>query len=494
MLKYLFMVIGLSLPNISSYSQGLDNLWMMGYASAAGSNYGGTNFDFSSGTPNIYYVYRDQNITTTNANITDSLGQLLFCSNGVYISDASGDTMMNGSGLNPSAYTDTYYSNGLFIPQGDIIVPDPGSTSKYYLFHCTVDEITTGGITLTHKLYYSSIDMTLNNGLGGVTSKNVELLNGDYIPGRLSAVRHGNGRDWWVVFHLYGFSYYAEFLVDTSGVQGPFYIGIGTNHYTATGQTTFSKQGDKFAWYDVNTDLDIFDFDRCTGAFSNLHHIDINDSAQSGGVAFSPSGNFLYVSSGFYVYQYNLLSSNIDSSRVTVAVWDSTYSPNPPFAARFFLAQLAPDNKIYINCPNSTMTMHVINNPDSLGLACDFCQHCISLPTFNAFTLPTPPNYHLGSLQGSICDTLLSIPEANNITFSIFPNPVSDKLNVSFNDNVEILSVKIYSLLGELILQENNIHVLGNAYIANTKKLNQGFYVCQFTLKSGTVSFKFLKE
>ena len=47
------------------------------------------------------------------------------------------------------------------------------------------------------------------------------------------------------------------------------------------------------------------DFDRCTGEFSNLIHITINDSMPTGGCAFSPSGRFLYVSSTNYLYQFD---------------------------------------------------------------------------------------------------------------------------------------------------------------------------------------------
>ncbi|MBL0072630.1 MAG: hypothetical protein IPP34_12865 [Bacteroidetes bacterium] len=39
-------------------------------------------------------------------------GNILFYTNGIYISDATGDTMQNGSGPNPSVYT-SWYPDGL---------------------------------------------------------------------------------------------------------------------------------------------------------------------------------------------------------------------------------------------------------------------------------------------------------------------------------------------------------------------------------------------
>ena len=81
--------------------QGINNLWLMGYAGGGGA----FNLDFSSGSLSTYATNRQMNMRTTNANIADTSGNLLFCSNGVYIMSWNNDTMFNGSGLNPSQYT-----------------------------------------------------------------------------------------------------------------------------------------------------------------------------------------------------------------------------------------------------------------------------------------------------------------------------------------------------------------------------------------------------
>ena len=84
-------------------------------------------------------------------------------------------------------------------------------------------------------------------------------------------------------------------------------------------------------------------------------NIPIDDSNSFGGAAFSPNSRFLYVTSVLDVYQYDTEASDIAASMVHIAHWDSTYSPGPPFATVFDIAQLAPDGKIYIGTGNLSL-------------------------------------------------------------------------------------------------------------------------------------------
>ena len=472
------------------YGQGISNLWMMGYFSGFPS-FGGVDIDFYSGSPVITHVSREMNFSTTSVSMCDSSGDLLFYSNGAYIANALGDTMINGSGLSPGYYTDATGWNGLFIPQAALVVPHPGNASRYYLFHGTIDD----SVSYAYRLYYSDIDMSLDSGRGAVISKNNVLLNDTLIPGRITAVKHGNGRDWWVVVHEGKTENYYIFLVDPSGVhQGN--QSIGTFRDSRHGQVCFSPQGDKFAYYDAVNDLDIMDFDRCTGRFSNPIHVSINDSAAGGGVAFSPSGRFLYVSSITRAYQFDMQAPNIPGSQLTVAVWDSTYSPSPPTATTFYQAQLAPDGKIYVSCGNSTLEIHVINFPDSLGLACDFCQHCIQLPAYNAFTMPNHPNYFLGADQGSLCDTLIntiSVLQNEDARMTLFPNPVKALLYA--RTGIEnVLEIGIYNSLGEK-LEVSSVPVNNGEYIQiNASSLASGVYFVEILTGRQRFVNRFVKE
>jgi PKD repeat protein len=50
--------------------------------------------------------------------------------------------------------------------------------------------------------------------------------------------------------------------------------------------------------------------------------------------------------------------------------------------------------------------MHRIEYPDKPGETCLVRQHSVRLPTLNSFSIPNNPNYRLGPMDGSPCDTL----------------------------------------------------------------------------------------
>ncbi len=473
----------------TSNSQGIDNLWMMGY----GGGGGGINIDFSSGLRNIYTTPRNLNFLTTSLTHCNEMGNVLFYSNGVYIANALNDTMMNGSGLSPSYYTNVVGWNGLFIPQAALAIPWPDSPSKYFLFHNTVDD----SVAYSYIQYYTEIDMSLDGGLGAVVSKNNVLVSDTLMYGHLTAVKHANGRDWWVVFHGGKNDRYYIYLIDPRGINLYNVQQIGGVLTAQQGQVCFSPDGSRFALYDARNDLHLLDFDRCLGVFSNHIRVSIFDNADGGGVAFSSNSQVLYVSSTSYLYQFDMTATNIASTQATVAVWDTFYSPNPPFATTFYLAQLAPDNKIYISSSNSVLSMHVIDYPDSLGLACGVCQHCIALPTYNFTTIPNHPNYHLGAVGSSICDSLPTgigaIAINSKEEYTIFPNPVRDILYVRRPPAAISEEIIIYnSMLQQIGLP---IAVINHGvYIElNTSELLPGVYFLEIVSKKGWVLKRFVK-
>ena len=440
----------------ASAQQGLNNLWLGGYGEQWGPPWGGVDLDFMSGSLIISTVSRIMDYKRTNTNITDPNANLLFSTNGAYLANATGDTMYNGTWLNPSAYTSNY-PEGLYISQACLILPKPDAPGIYYLFHGTIDDQVT---SVAHYLYLTTIDMSLDGGLGGVVTKNQVLINDTLNAGRITAVRHANGRDWWVFCHKVNTNSFHRLLVTPYGVSVDGTQSIGIIRPRDHGQICFSPDGSKFAYYwgQFNQDLEIFDFDRCTGLFANPVHILINDANSMGGVAFSPSSRFLYVSSVEDVYQYDTEAPDIEASMVQIAHWDSTYSPFPPLATLFDIAQLAPDGEIYIGTGNSTDKLHVIHDPDSAGLACNIEQHGIALPRYFNNSLPNHPNYHLGPIDGSVCDSLGInagvLDDELLAAVSAYPNPSNGDFTLSYAAQPTVGELELRDLSGRLVLRE----------------------------------------
>jgi len=101
------------------------------------------------------------------------------------------------------------------------------------------------------------------------------------------------------------------------------------------------------------------------------------------GAAILANSRFLYVANDSVVFQYNLRAADINASRITVAICDGFMSP---IETAFVSMKLAPNGKIY-EVSNGNDCLHVIENPDSAGLACNFRQHAIITPCYNGLSL-----------------------------------------------------------------------------------------------------------
>ena len=335
--------------------------------------------------------------------------------------------MVNGKGLNPCYYTTIAQYDGLSLSQADLILPDPGSPDGYFLIHQSLDQYPNGYINTS--LFYSKIDISLNNGLGAVVQKNQLIFQDSLWGDGTTACRHANGRDWWIIVLKANSPVYFIFLLTPNGISHNLTQTIGSRW--DVGQTAFSSDGTKYGFYSHNDGLEIFDFDRCSGTLSNVRHVVLNDSIWGRGFCFSPDSRFAYADCALNVFQINLDSNSISSGLQIVAEWDSTYNPASPIATTFEFMQIGPDGKIYMTTVWATPNMHIIEFPDSLGSACHVQQHIISLPTTNGNTIPNFVNYSLGAINGSICDSLgLGVPEhsLHDFKLSILPNPLQDKM------------------------------------------------------------------
>lgn len=466
------------------HSQGYNHTLLLGYLNNTTNDKGRLNFTDTS----VTYITEVRKIPfdATQGNISDENGNLLMSSNGIFIADATGDTMQNGSGLNPNSFTDDYKQDGLPGSYMNIFIPKPGDTTKYILFHQTGNYFS-GSLLSSTEIYYSVVDINYNGGLGKVVSKNNIALNGLFGWG-LSACKHANGRDWWIVALSDSGKAAYKFLVTPDSVQYKGVQNLNVPGYPGwAGQPTFSQDGTYFAYshYDISMgyywqDIRLFDFDRCLGNFTFNSIAYLPDSVGGFGVAFSPNSQYLYASSWHTIYQLNVDTTNVPASLKVVAINDTFASPSPPFYTDFWMIYLAANGKIYITSGSSVVDLHYINYPDSAGMACDVHLHDLHLFGFHFRSVPNHPNYYLGRLVGSPCDTLTSISDItpHDFKFSISPNPNNGHFKIIYLlPQNKSGSLQIFDINGKQVYKQN-LPPWSTVQYISLPKLANGVYNC----------------
>ena len=439
----------------------------------------GFTFDPSFSQPTNY------NFFNTSFTENDSAGNLLFFTDGASVYDRHGDIMENGTGLNPSAYL-TQLDGGNGFMQAAMGAGKPGSDSLYYLFHFGVSDSCPGypvelGGGVICKLFLSIIDINGNNGLGTVIEKNHVLMQDTVITGtEMTLIKHGNGKDWWLIKHggdIY--NRYYKFLVTADSITGPFTQDLGSfpNRYSGTfGTATISPDGTKFAGVTGGQNINIFDFDRCTGMFSNPDTFAILDSliedtlSFGTSLAFSPDSRFLYVDYPQFINQYDLHAADINGSKYTLI----TLSDTSRVDSQFLQMQLAPDGKIYIGPYDGRPFISVICQPDSPGASCRFSPCSIYMPCSQVncdfWGLPMFPQYRLPTIE---CTT--GIPQ------------IAKQLNIKYYPYLYVYDMppqtqlQVYNLLGQLVYSSSNYQ---NDW--DVRKVVNAMYVFQLGLPDGT--------
>lgn len=400
--------------------------------------------------------YLNLSYSFARSNISDINGNFLCFTNGCKILNRSCRVMQNGDTINPGRVW--FGHDGFYYPSvnGTLFLPDPIDKNIYYLFHKRVT-FNDDPPDFTDRLFLSIIDASKDNGLGAVLSKNQPIISDTLNDSQLAACRHANGRDWWIPIRHGVHNLYYMLLLGPDGVQihHTQRIGIHGQGYdeTFTGNAMFSPDGRLYVSCTRRDKVQLFEFDRCSGYFDNpIQLIPADSMEQATSVCFSPDGSKLYFNDIFRLWQYDLTARDIAKTQQLIAVWDTfTYANCCPTA--FFQMRLAPDDKIYMSIfGSSNIYLHRIRYPNRKGAECEFVQRDITLPNWHDGCLPYFPNYRLGPVIGSECDSIYRIrPEAD---IGIGPNPLSDRLFIYTNASYPFeldMYLEIYSLNGKLV-------------------------------------------
>ncbi|MBX7172038.1 MAG: FG-GAP repeat protein [Pyrinomonadaceae bacterium] len=362
-----FACLILTLLSINIFAQNEAKVWTFG---------SGAKIDFNPTTPTASYINTINTLEGSSA-ISDTNGNLIFYTDGVTVWDKNNNQMPNGTGLKGHSSS---VQSGLIVPC---------SCNKYLIF--------TPGVmdnNYDNGLNYSVVDMTLNNGLGEVTTPITKNLIATQVSEKLAGVSDGNG-NYWVVAHTIGDNNFHAFKVTTGSncsvstsakisSIGTKYEPLGTpdifsGHYPnrrfGVGTMKFSPDGTKLGVtgfsYENNGFVELFNFDRTTGAIT-----DVNSSgtyrnvAKYYGLEFSPDSTKLYVTTSWdtsqlHQYDANAVSATTfkNSKRLIHNFPIGSLVDSSAHNGRLAQLQLAPNGRIYVARFNQSF-ISSINNPN----------------------------------------------------------------------------------------------------------------------------------
>ena len=299
-----------------------------------------------------------------------------------------------------------------------------------------------------------------------------EIVKGNFcFIGTMSAVRHANGQDWWIVapqrldnkMHTILFTkngFFKSNIQETKYVTGDFSnnpeFSPDGQWYTRTHVNVLSQ------WHNIST-IQFYNFNRCSGIFEDQIEFEMNyeDTSNVVQVIFEKNSRYFYITSMLSLYQGDIQSEDIKASLIKVGksrplMWDEHMLIGAGF--------LAPDDKIYIFDGRPNFYGSIINNPSERGLACDFQYEYRTFPACTGVDFGNLPNFNLGPLDGSPCDTLgldntLAVEKntKSHTVFNIYPNPSNSLIHTDYNFERKDLKMKILDFRGKVILNEHAI-------------------------------------
>jgi hypothetical protein len=508
-LCYIFIFI-FSQLKMNAQELNRNKMWVMGYFPAVTMDFNKANkidtFE------NKFKTLPYPEFTFGLSNICDTNGKLLFSCNGFIAYDKNGFGMDNWNLINCPFGTKlrTALGHDGLYNQMSIILPKVNN--EYYLFTTGMsdkafDQWQSPNATFDSfrfdNLNYAIVDMNVNNGAGKVIEKNKVLIQDAYLShNRMTAVRHGNGRDWWLVKPHKTKQEFYSFLVGEKGVESPIISNLQEFNDMSIGldgQSSFSSYGNLYAYTtaDYTGEFYINNFDRCTGLMTAFKHITVPNNLPKFGndwpvsVAFSANDSLLYAATRYGIWQIEIYNNSVNNM-FQISGPDTLLDYFPWYRCM----SLGPDNKIYIGNANGIRrSMDYIEFPNIKGVGCGFRGRgngAIQSPYSNLLVPPNMPNYGLGVLVGSACDTIRLQPNV----WVLYPNPAIDevKLKVPNSLNGDIVQIGIFDMLGKLIVQSIRAINYEHEAIINTSNLANGLYILKANSEGKEFISKFVKE
>ncbi len=348
----------------------------------------GAGIDFTSGKPEMI-----SGPLKTNEGCSifcDRFGKPMFFTDGQTIWNRENKIMLNGTGLmgHPSS------------TQSAVVVEIPSNKNLYYV-------ITALNVGREQGLNYSLVDMRLDNGLGGVVKKNINLQN--RIHEKITVCATPDYKTYWLITTEYNSNNYLSYRIDSSGIDTiPVVSPIGSKKEPLIVNNYGYIKASPNSRYIINSHqnnhkLELSSFDYNTGKVKLIEEIELGEGSLTYGLEFSPDSRIIYVGSIFpesKVYQilHPALAEVDDIEFYELGGWSTEYILGA--------LQLGPDKRLYIT-NDADSTLGVINYPWLVGDDADYQKRALqTLPgTYTTRGLPNfLTNYFYDPL---LCDDYL---------------------------------------------------------------------------------------
>jgi hypothetical protein len=425
------------------------------------------------------------------SNICDKYGNIALVSNGYYIYDRAGYSLTGMSPINVPLGT-KYFSN--YGETNQISICLPQSDWDFYVICTGVSDKAYEHAEDSGFLYkefpadvisYCVVHVDSTTGSATLVVRDSIVLQDKWLAReRMTAVRHGNGRDWWLVKPHHTKQQFYTLLVTSEGITVHDSIQYSDNPVDflgKRGQCQFSNNGAHFAMakdyvYAGINPVYLYDFDRCTGVFSNYRKLNVplNDTQDAvTGVCFSPDNKLLYASSYEQIYQIPA-NATITDTFYKVAGYDTV-----DYYVWYNTMATAPNGKLYIgNFHVVRKEMSYIDKPNERGAACAFTPLGFRQNITNLAIPPNMPNYALGRWLNSPCDSLYKPPPPPiPLAWQVYPNPTTDMLYINVPDSsIAQLNISIHNTAGQRVMMRDI--AVSNTYKAeiNIAHLAKGVY------------------
>jgi len=435
----------------SLHSQKEDHNWIFNWSSidsnAVDSEWMGSVLNFNTLPPTHY---REPKITLdffkTSAILSDSLGEISFYSNGQAIYGSDHEPILFGDTINYSPKWNLLATPNEFgevkplgfkISQLLNIIPWPEDDKRWMVLYQNYENVS-DSINGYYELWKAEVVLN-EEGLFEVVEKDVVVNDKLFRHGMLTACKHANGRDWWILQSNKDTLY--KYLVDPVGINLDHIQILDHTIKRIRGQSKFSKDGSKFAYFAKRNNVTIAElfysnFDRCSGHLDEIlvRNYEANITTLNNGIEFSPDGTFLYVSERERILQFDTREDDFLNNPIVVGEWDGVLCDFGVIGTgnMFGIMQRGPDDRIYISGSEQCFYLHTIDKPNSEGLACGFNQRSIRLESFHEGTVPNLNTLRLGPLDGSFCDTLDL--DNNPVSRYWYEQDIIDHQEIQFRD------------------------------------------------------------